>query len=158
MDENTRLMGWISKSVPEWRVQTIQAERLRNNKGREVWSCEVSGTGVKTPVILSLFKPCPPERTNTSLSSLAAARKCALAFQEMHKLGVPTPKIFGAAAEGQIASVVTEKVEQLPWDTRTRVEAARYLARLHLGKTELLSEEFKDLILQSDARQSRTWF
>jgi hypothetical protein len=147
---------WIAACIPGGALSVRSARSLKRNREREVWDCTWDADGTAAEGILSIFKHGSLERVNTSLTPGPAARKCALAQSELSSLGVPTPRLLGAATLEPKAAVLCEKIRRRPWNADARVAAARILARLHCLSLASLSESLQELVRASDPRVSRT--
>ena len=129
--ESRKVIQWITECLPQDQATMVRLRNLKHIAQREVWECEIALDGKSQPVILTIFKPGPTDNVITSQPSEDTARKCALAQQELSRLGIPTPKVLGLAIQEETAAILTERIEQAEWRSQMRVKAARLLARLH---------------------------
>jgi aminoglycoside phosphotransferase (APT) family kinase protein len=148
-----RIVSWVSACLGA-PVEVTRVSNLRDRPAREAWDCAVPGHG---QVVLVLYKPASPEMVNASLPAPETARKCAAAMRELDALGIPTPRVLGAAERDGVGAVATLRLERLPWSPHARLEAARILARLHRLWLDAFSPELRALIERSDPRQERTY-
>lgn len=155
-----QIRQWVSRCLAVHDVRASQVVNVKQEPGREVWTCTVTCGAATLPVVVKIFKPSEPDAVNSTLPPVAAAKKCALAKQELCALGLPTPTCFGFASEDESAAIAVEWLTQTAWTSSTRVAAAQSLASLHRLDLRALSDILQALIQQSDPRPQRTylWF
>lgn len=120
----------------------------------EVWDCSIALGGESQSMILKVFTPGFADVSK--IGPVNTARKCALALSEMPKHAVPTPRLFGFAQQGECAAILVKKITPVPWNSNTRIEAAKSLARLHELQLCQLDDKLIDLIGRSAPNRCRT--
>ena len=144
---------WIRKCLDRYVPSLLYQRNVSGGSGCSVWDCALRLDGKTVRVILKLFHS---EFVNGSgLGPVDSATKCALALTEFTPWGVPTPKLVGFAQQGHGAAVLYEKIAGERWDSTTRSEAARILARLHRISVDQFSPELRELVRRSAPNRLR---
>ena len=130
--------------------------RMRKNACRSVWSCGFTSRKESSRAVLTLFKPCPDNKTNASLPPVESARKCYLAMSELPALGIPTSRALGVGVDLPNGVLLTEEIVPGDFTLERRCRAAEILAHLHNADLKGLSDGLQHLIRVSNPKRERT--
>lgn len=151
-----QIEGWLSRCLGGDPLELAGSEALVLKPEREVYDCTYRAGGAEGRAVLTVFKPGDLKTVNTSLPPTEASRLCALAMRELPALGIPTPRLLGQVALGELAAIATAWIEPVAWAPSPRLDAAKILARIHGLTEEDLSPELRELTRRSDPRMYRT--
>jgi len=148
VNDETVISAWLSRCLG--RGVALHAWRdIGRGSGCHIWECAVD----QEKVVLKLYSPGFDDYSR--LGPVDTARKHALGLEEFPRLGVPTPRRLGFAAESEQAAIAMEGLAVLPFAPAHRIEAARILARLHRVQLSDLSPELAGLVVRSTPNRGR---
>jgi aminoglycoside phosphotransferase (APT) family kinase protein len=145
--------SWIADCLARQDIDLLEAVDVSGGSGCQVWDCRTLVDDVIKRYVLKVYQPGFDDYSK--LGPVRTARKYIHALEELLVFSLCMPRMAGSAFKPDQAAVLTHKVLGEPWDSDTRIEAARTLGRLHQIQLGDLSDEFGALVKESTQNTQR---